>query len=75
MNIFINKDLIGRTITGIRNLTEEESGGVYFGATAVIEFDDGSLIVPLGDDEGNSYGTLQHQSSDGTQKYIYVPKE
>jgi len=70
--MFISEELVGKKIMQVRNLTEEESDGLYFGATAVIQLDDGTLIYPQSDDEGNGFGTLVCQTPKDEFKYIYV---
>jgi len=55
--------LIGRTIKNIRPMTADEAEREDWtfrrnGAPAVIELDDGTLLYPSRDDEGNGPGAL-----------------
>lgn len=59
-------DLVGRRIVGARYLTEEECaerGWRY--AVLVIELDDGRVLVPSMDDEGNEGGSVLGLGADG----------
>ena len=56
---FAKEKLVGRVVVGVRYLTLEEQQGMGWRSNAlVIEFDDGSVIVPMSDDEGNNAGAL-----------------
>jgi hypothetical protein len=51
--------LEGRTIVRVRYLREEELQSLYWRSTTVVlELDDGTLIFPSRDDEGNDAGAL-----------------
>ena len=56
---------VGRTITSIRTLTEEEvldMGWDHvwdYGQTVVITFDDESIWIPMQDPEGNGPGFIE----------------
>lgn len=53
------KALVGRTIVGARYLTEEESRQLgWYNRTVILKLDDGSLIWPSRDDEGNGAGAM-----------------
>jgi len=69
------KDLIGKKIIRIRPITaaERESEGWDndHSATSVLELDDGTIIYPSQDDEGNGAGTLFGKTKDGTTFYCY----
>jgi hypothetical protein len=55
----INEVLVGRTIVKARYMTDEEQE--YFGwysKSIVIELDNGDLLFPSRDDEGNDAGAL-----------------
>ncbi len=58
MTPFNINSLIGKKITAIRNMTDEEADDIPFGATAIIVLEDGTEIWPQSDDEGNGMGTL-----------------
>ena len=55
--------LVGKTVKTVRymNEAEAEHSGVY-SRPLVIEFDDGSWIFPMSDDEGNNGGALATSS-------------
>jgi len=55
--------LLGRTIIGLRYLTDEECNG-WDNASVVIHLDDGSFFYPVKDDEGNDAGAIFHQKGD-----------
>lgn len=66
------KFLLGRTIVGVRYLTDEEVEGLgWYSAAVVMVLDDGTLIFPSGDDEGNNAGAMFGQS--GTGEEITMP--
>ena len=60
--------LIGRTITGIRTVTEEELEDNVWqepsGFGSIITLDDGTEIWALQDEEGNGMGVLMHVNKD-----------
>jgi hypothetical protein len=63
---YAEKHLLGKKITGLRYLNEEEQEGLgFYHTTLVIQFDDGTLIFPSRDDEGNDAGALFGQSPEG----------
>ena len=54
-----SKALVGRTVLYVRYMTEKECE--HFGweaASLIIEFTDGSWLIPSRDDEGNDAGAL-----------------
>ncbi len=56
----VAKDIVGKKIIGIRYLTEEEMKSSYwYKRCPVLILEDGSIIVPLSDDEGNESGVLE----------------
>lgn len=58
--------LKGKTITLVRYLSEEEQEGLgWYSRPVVIQFDDGTLLFPSRDDEGNDGGALFGQSPNG----------
>lgn len=63
---------VGKTVQRIRFLTdaENESFGFYQ-IPVVIEFTDGSFMIPQSDCEGNDGGSLYAQDANGRQTVIY----
>jgi hypothetical protein len=60
--------LVGRTIRRVRYLNDEEQSNVGWDRSAVmIELDDGALLFPSQDDEGNGPGALFIQPGTKTQ--------
>ncbi len=63
-----NKALAGKTIVGARYMTEEEVKAMGWGQSVlVIELDDGSLLYPSMDDEGNDGGAMFGQTKGGAE--------
>jgi len=53
------KQLLGKKIVKVRYLSQQEAEDMgWCSRCVVIELDDGNLIYPSSDDEGNSAGTL-----------------
>jgi len=51
--------LVGRKIVRVGYLSQKEMDGLgWFGASIVLQLDDGSLLYPSQDDEGNGPGAL-----------------
>jgi hypothetical protein len=72
--------IVGRTITGIRRLTDEECEQIW-GMPAsisdiplVIELDDGSELIPFADPEGNGAGTLFYFNAEGEGNILIPPQ-
>ena len=60
--------LVGKKIKSVRYLTPLEQNSMeWFNRPLVIQLDDGSLIFPSMDDEGNDGGALFGQSKDGKE--------
>jgi hypothetical protein len=58
------KALVGRTIVAARYMTEQEaSGSGWMSRAPVLVLDDGSLVFPQRDDEGNDAGALYIQGA------------
>jgi len=51
---------------------ESEGWDDFGSATSVIELEDGTLIYPSRDDEGNGPGTLFGKDSKGKTFYVYT---
>lgn len=63
---YAKKNLEGKKIVSVRYLTDEETKNMGWDEKAlVIQFDDGSIIFPSADDEGNGAGALFGQDKDG----------
>jgi len=53
------KLLVGKTITGVRYLTEEERATLgWYSRTLVLMLNDGTFVWASSDDEGNNAGAL-----------------
>jgi len=62
-------ELVGKTVKEVRLLSEKESG--FDEPVTGIIFEDGSVIFPSRDDEGNGKGTL-FGTIDGKECYIFA---
>lgn len=61
-------NLVGKKIVDARYMTDEERENSGWGYRAlVIVFDDGSLIYPSADDEGNDTGALFGQTKNNKE--------
>ena len=67
------KLLVGKTITHVRYLKDEEMEGMdgWHYRPAVIIFNDGSMLIPQSDDEGNEGGAMLFQDKD--KKHHIIP--
>lgn len=55
----VEEKFVGRRITGVRYMTAGEVAAAGWGHSAVVlRLDDGALIHPMSDDEGNEAGSL-----------------
>lgn len=62
------KALVGRTIVGARYLTRKEMADLGWSKSVlVMTLDDGSLLYPSMDDEGNDGGAMFGQDKDGKE--------
>jgi len=60
--------LLGKKITGVRYLTSEEQENLaWYHKCVVITLEDGTLIFPSQDDEGNDAGALYYQTKSESQ--------
>jgi hypothetical protein len=66
--------LCGKTIRAARYMTEEEQKQFYWNSRAVvIEFTDGTIMIPQADDEGNDAGALwMLENKGGSRKEILI---
>lgn len=56
---YATKNLVGRKIVMARYMTEEEAEGMgWYHKPVVLQLDNGSVIYPSMDDEGNNGGAL-----------------
>jgi len=59
-------DLVGRTISAVRPMTQKEQDlEGWFTPAMVLVLDDGTLLYPSRDMEGNGSGVLFGQDTDG----------
>ena len=69
---YAEKHFLGRTIVGCRYLTDKEVEDLgWYNASIVLVLNDGSLLFPSADDEGNDAGAIFGQSKKGEE--ITVP--
>ena len=62
------KHLLNKTIKMVRYMSDEEQEAmVWYHKPLVIQLDDGTLLIPSADDEGNEAGALFGQDSEGEQ--------
>ena len=62
---YAEKHLVGRTITQVRYMSEEETTNMgWYKRPLVISLDDGTMLFPSMDDEGNDGGALFGQKKD-----------
>ena len=67
-NSYGNKHLKGRKIVGVRWLSPEECEDMgWYSRPIVIQLDDGTLLFPSQDDEGNDGGALFGQGPRGEE--------
>jgi len=71
---FVNKaSLVGRTIIAVRYMTEEEVEAMgWYSKSPVLHLDDGSIVFPMQDDEGNGAGPLVVQKKNGNEEILPV---
>lgn len=61
------KLLKNRTIISVRYVTDEEITDSYFYKKGLqIILDNGTILYPMQDDEGNDFGAVHYQLKDGT---------
>lgn len=58
------QQLVGKKVVAVRPMTSEELSESYWDShdsekALVIVFDDGTVVIPLRDDEGNGPGVLE----------------
>lgn len=63
---YAKKHLVGKKVSQVRYLSKKECDGMGWDAKAlVIQFDDGTIVFPSSDDEGNNAGALFGQTDKG----------
>ena len=68
-----NQVLLNRKITNVRYLTEEEQSAFqWYSKCVVIELDDGTIVFPSRDDEGNDAGALHYSKGQGHMDVLPV---
>ena len=64
------KVLVGRKIQSINYLSKKESDDIgWFHRPIVITLDDGTIMFPVSDDEGNDGGAI-HYNKKGDDNYV-----
>lgn len=64
--------LVGRTIKLVRYLSAEETDALgWYCRPLVIQLDDGSILFPSKDDEGNDGGALFGEPRDGDEEWVF----
>lgn len=59
------KAIVGAKIKSVSYMTEEERDSLGFNNRGVvIEFDNGAILYPMADDEGNNVGALSWDGKD-----------
>ena len=62
--------LVGRKISSVRYMYQEEAEQMgWYSRALVFTLDDGTLIYPSSDDEGNDAGALHYQK-EGDSNYV-----
>lgn len=65
------KLLRGRTIVQVRYVTDEEIQDTYFAKRGLqIVLDNGTILYPMQDDEGNDFGAVHYQLKDGSNSIL-----
>lgn len=65
------KLLKNRTIISVRYVTEEEVTDNYFAKRGLqIMLDNGVILYPMQDDEGNDFGAIHYQVKNGTHSVL-----
>lgn len=67
------KLLKGRKIVDVRRLSKEEMERIgWHSNPLVLMFDDGSILIPQSDDEGNDGGAMMYINDDENPTIIFV---
>ncbi len=62
------RHILGRKIIGVRYTTDEEVKDLYWDCSVIVlHLDDGSMLVPSADEEGNTAGSLFVQRANGEE--------
>lgn len=69
----ISKELVGRKIVSIRYMSDEEKDNMMWNNRAIIiKLDNGTVLYPSQDDEGNDAGSIFYQSENELDGVIPV---
>jgi hypothetical protein len=73
---YAEKHLKGKKIVAVRYMTEQEKEDhMWYYRGLVIQLDDGSLIYPSADDEGNDAGAIFGQTNKGEHLLFPVMRD
>jgi|15BtaG_2_1085339.scaffolds.fasta_scaffold00048_62 hypothetical protein len=65
---YAREQLVGRTITNAFMMSQDDCDAMDWGSSGLmLELDNGTVIYPVRDDEGNGPGTLRGVTKDGEQ--------
>jgi len=65
---YAQKHLLGKKIVGVRYMTQKEANNVgWYSRCVVFQLDDGTILFPSRDDEGNDAGALFGQDQVGAE--------
>ena len=65
------KALQGKTIQIVRQMTDKEASAIgWFHKPTVIQFTDGTLLIPQSDPEGNNGGAMAFQGLNANEDFI-----
>lgn len=65
--------LLGRKIVNVRYMLDEELEATgFYNRCIVIQLDDGTLLYPSADDEGNDAGAIHYQKKGDTEWILPV---
>lgn len=69
----LSKELVGRKIVSIRYMSDEEKDNMgWYSKAVVIKLDNGTVLYPSQDDEGNDAGSIFYQSNNDPNGVIPV---
>jgi hypothetical protein len=61
----VSAKLVGRKIVKVRYMSKKEVNDCgWYNAAVIIKLDDGTMIYPMSDDEGNNAGALATTNED-----------
>ena len=73
----MSAEFVGKSITEVRSMTSEELQAEgwdppHFGSVPVFVLDDGTLIYPSQDEEGNGPGQIFGSTTDGSHFMVMI---